>query len=111
MMTKQEIFTKVRKHLLSQGKQAMRGSCCGYRGNDGTSCAAGCLIPDEEYHEGLEFHSVMSVHVAAVLEPIVGEANMGLVRDLQVIHDTRFSRDWAGELNTLANQYGLHTED
>lgn len=51
----QEIFNKVATHLLTQGKRSVAsdGSCM-YRGPEGTKCAIGCLIEDDEYHPLLE---------------------------------------------------------
>lgn len=49
--TLQEIFDIVANHLLTQGKKSMdsTGRFCNYRGKDGTKCAAGVLIPDDQY--------------------------------------------------------------
>jgi len=54
-LTPQQIFDKVATHLMTQGKQAHneRNECV-YRGLGGTSCAMGCLIPDECYDQGME---------------------------------------------------------
>ncbi len=61
-MTKQEIFDKVKAHLLAQGKRAVNGDGnCMYRGMDGTKCAVGCLIPDELYTPLLENHSAYGI--------------------------------------------------
>lgn len=58
-MTPQQAFDRVAKHLLEQGRKSMGtmpdgSSACAYRGEDGTACAVGCLIPDECYDEVLE---------------------------------------------------------
>ena len=70
-MTLQEIYDKVKAHLIAQGRPAMcvltgeegytgatgspiRGEVCMYRAPDGAKCAAGCLIPDEKYHPSME---------------------------------------------------------
>jgi hypothetical protein len=50
----QEIFNKVKKHLLTQARPSLRQTLanaveCAYRGDDGTKCAVGCLITDEAY--------------------------------------------------------------
>ena len=55
LLTNQEIFDKVAVHLLTQNKQSRTGDVgCAYRGNDGLSCAIGCLIPDAEYTQDIE---------------------------------------------------------
>ena len=55
-MTLQEIFDKVKVHLLAQGKPAVDWvtSQCRYRAPDGLKCAVGCLITDEAYTPDIE---------------------------------------------------------
>jgi hypothetical protein len=49
-MTQQETFDTVVRHLFTQGRPALRGNNCAYRGDGfATSCAVGCLIGDDEY--------------------------------------------------------------
>jgi hypothetical protein len=56
MRTIQETFDFVITHLRKQGKRATQGGGkeCAYRGDDGTSCAIGCLIPDNIYDPEIE---------------------------------------------------------
>lgn len=48
-MTNQEIFEKVAKHLLDQGRRSTLATptgdegACAYRGTGGAKCAVGCL--------------------------------------------------------------------
>ncbi len=45
--TAQEVYSQVRKHLLTQKMKSIEeGKGCVYRGPDGLMCAAGCLISD-----------------------------------------------------------------
>lgn len=58
-MTEQEIFNKVYLHLKKQGCKAgtmtaFKSFNCAYRGPNNTSCAVGCLIPDELYDPEIE---------------------------------------------------------
>jgi hypothetical protein len=55
-MTKQEIFNKVWAGFEAQNWQrATQGGACKYRTTDGSrKCAAGMLIPDEEYNSKME---------------------------------------------------------
>lgn len=58
-MTEQEIFNKVYLHLKGQGCKAgtmtaSKSFNCAYRGPNNTSCAVGCLIPDELYDPEIE---------------------------------------------------------
>lgn len=57
--TKQEAFDTMVAHLRRQGKPSVLtgGSSriyCAYRGADGSKCAVGCLIPDDDYKPSFE---------------------------------------------------------
>lgn len=94
-MTRQEIFDTVVTHLFTQGVQSasVSGDRCFYRGPNGTMCAVGCLIPDEEYEEDFEMRTVLSLYMflrntgkAEKTREILGE-NEYLLADLQQVHD------------------------
>lgn len=61
MNTMQEEFDAVVAHLYKQGKKAMSGKGCAYRGENGTMCAVGCRIPDEMYDPKMEGQFVFSL--------------------------------------------------
>lgn len=55
----QEVFDFIVRHILDQGEPAIKGNgpdanYCQYRTENGLSCAAGCLIPDEDYEASME---------------------------------------------------------
>lgn len=112
-MTAQKIFNTVVTHLHTQGKQAMgkRGNneICLYRGRRGTSCAVGCLIPDELYSRKMEKKGVNRVFgmFPEVKKTIVGkdQNKVDLLGDLQNAHDdARYWRqggDPAGSVTRL----------
>ena len=53
--TPQEIFDYVIQRLLEQGKRSMaEEEGCKYRGDGGTRCALGWLIPDARYHAEMD---------------------------------------------------------
>ena len=128
-MTKQEIFDTVLTHLRKQGGPSWSaGDGCRYRGLDGTSCAVGCLIPDELYDpliEGVEvgliFEAVVPYHLlnrAQELLPIYGRIanHLGaehslLLHELQEAHDIAlFSSGlaaWEEEMRRIARDFGL----
>ena len=60
MNTMQHEFDAVVAHLYKQGKPAMAmydagvSAGCAYRGDNCTSCAVGCRIPDSMYDDGME---------------------------------------------------------
>jgi len=124
-MTKQEIYTKVRNHLLSQGTKSMLSRSsndfqaqCAYRGEEGRSCAAGCLIPDENYSPALESFSATSPRVAAAMGfpgdnaelSLEQEEQLHMIRQLQIIHDTFDPCNWRERLDMVAKRYGFSTE-
>lgn len=97
---RQEVFDKITKHLLDQGRPSsvenpLNGQrTCLYRGPEGLSCAAGCLIDDEHYDEALENQSVNSFQVMNALR--LSGINTGdnilmqMIRELQLVHDSTF---------------------
>lgn len=48
------IGKKISDHLTQQRAVSGRKGVCLYRGPDGTSCAVGCLILNEDYQSGME---------------------------------------------------------
>jgi len=119
-MSKQEIFDKVAKHLLTQGRKATHtqpdaNSVCMYRTPDGLKCAAGCLIPDEIYHpqmEGKRFGGLIreEAAVAALFKP----EDLGLIFQLQLMHDSTasstFKKTIPKDLIYIADQYNLNKD-
>jgi len=53
-MSPQEVFETIARHLFTQGVQAKANTVCLYRGDNGTKCAVGCLIPDDMYNPDME---------------------------------------------------------
>ncbi len=114
MMTRKEVFEKVKNHLLAQmevsltdGSEAGGGApMCAYRGRNGLKCAIGCLIPDEKYSQKLEGISISRVSSATLLSALDGEVptdrdTITMLYFLQGIHDGDHPRDWARKLDTL----------
>jgi hypothetical protein len=113
-MTQQEIFDKVTMHLLRQGKKSQSAgdnTTCLYRGPDGTSCAVGCLIKDEFYFSSLENLGVDTTEVIEALRQsgVMGASfsSLGLLNDLQKLHDYANPSEWKEELSALAKRWGL----
>lgn len=57
-MTDQELFDKACKGIVDQGGPSIDTRGCVYRSNNGRKCAAGHLIPDEEYSPAWEGNGV-----------------------------------------------------
>ncbi len=92
-MTKQEMFDTVATHLFSQGKQALYGDgTCAYRGDEGTKCAIGCLIPDDVYTEDMEGRGIAENLSEDWDFPVLRrlfntQHKQELAFDLQAVHD------------------------
>lgn len=121
-VVKQDIFDKVATHLLKQNKrcegdvQLVDGSNyhgCLYRGPNSLKCAAGCLIPDEDYKPELEGHSIDEDAPYSLISEYFMEKyeyNKEIIRfikELQVIHDCSYVEDWKSELKNRAKREGL----
>lgn len=109
-MTRQEIFTKVSTHLLTQGVRATGPRGCSYRGDNGTKCAVGCLISDEHYTKGLEGGSVDSLVVQEALANSgidLDSESRSLLSSLQRLHDNCGPLTWADGLARIAAGFGL----
>lgn len=101
--TAQEVFNKVYCHLMTQMMRCEDGITCLYRDDDGLKCAAGCLIPDEEYK--LEMEGNGWSHL--VSEGMVPPEHKQLIIDLQHIHDGVSIDMWKEQLREIALNHGL----
>ena len=120
-MNQQEIFDKVATHLIAQGKQSMGvgygplgAAGCAYRGDGGTMCAAGCLIPDDEYKpqfEGIPWVSIAN-DVPSFLD--APDEDHDLIDSLQLVHDDEnyweTPETLKDALRDVANCYGLSAD-
>ena len=106
-MTDQQMFTKVARHLIKQGKKSIKDGQCLYRGPEGTSCAIGCLIPDEMYTEEIEGKAVSEHEALELVLASLGITNLNLAMDLQSIHDGYSPDSWKSSLGFLAEKYNL----
>lgn len=102
--TEQQVFDHIKNHLLSQGERSMKSEeLCGYRGQGGTICAAGCLIPDDVYNEDWESKCWRSLVVDEGVSPYHGT----LILEMQMIHDKVMPEHWEDALKDLAQRKGL----
>lgn len=112
-MNAQQIFDKVATHLIKQGKRAAikdeYGKVCMYRAPDGCKCAAGCLIPDRLYRAGMERRGVIDLSESFELPKFFSQ-HLGLIANLQAVHDVRRPSRWRGALRRVAKLYGLNTD-
>lgn len=111
-MTRQEIFTKVYKHLMKQRKQAQDSKgFCQYRNSSGLKCAIGCLIPDELYNKewdkrGDTAYTIL-LKCKELNELLDGSKNSDMLGNLQSVHDDNNVDLWENELEKVAKTYHL----
>ena len=105
-MNNQEVYDKVKSHLLSQGRKSLdaRGKCA-YRGDNGAMCAVGVLIPDDMYNRGMEGAACSTSELRGVLDML--EIDPRLAQELQYIHDRALPNIWPDELKALARHFRL----
>lgn len=122
MTTQQEFFDKTVRLLIEQGGPAFEQNhaTCKYRAKDGTKCAVGMWIPDEEYAKA-SFEGA-SVDTAAGYWPsivtLADEVGMNLLHSMQAAHDgpamNRLTGDdWVAAFKyrarRVADEFGLNT--
>lgn len=115
-MTNQEIYDKVCDHFAKQGRQSVDAvdNACMLRGDNGTSCAVGCLIADEDYDPKMEMRMGNGVGMFFDDYPDVAKKigntkeNIELLDALQTAHDFAKNRDnIVGRLMEIAYRFGL----
>lgn len=118
-MDKQEIFNRVATHMAKQGCRSTRidpdssKKVCSYRGDDGTMCSTGCLIPDENYSEKMEGKHIIDTAVQRVLKEIGvldkddALESLCMLCYLQDIHDHTPVNEWERDFKELAEHYFL----
>lgn len=119
-MTKQEIFNKAARHLLTQNARSGTEGGCLYKGPNGLRCAVGCLFPehyDTSSFEGMAAGSEeLRPHliVCGILpenDPDSSLATLCLLDRLQRIHDSFAPANWRQELTEAADDYGFQMID
>lgn len=111
-MTEQTAFNIVKNHLLTQMTKSIEGNQCLYRGPNGTKCAIGALITDEEYKRiedaGRIFHGVYEVEDLQIVS--LQGLTIDFLGELQAIHDQYEVQDWKNQLEIFAKKYNLQYE-
>lgn len=110
----QEVFDTVARHLLRQGRRSTRLHKMwgrvqnAYRGDDGLSCAIGCLIPDKRYDGAMEGRDIETLieWFGESLPGFFGRYTI-LLGDLQEVHDIRLPLVWKDALVVVAVDHGL----
>lgn len=117
----QRLFDDIAEHLLTQNKKSTlryNKTRCRYRGDEeGTSCAIGCLIPDEMYDESMEGHGVSNLfYTHSIFKNFLNkkydnvintDEGMDLVCAMQLVHDAESVCDWKSALKKRAAKFNL----
>jgi hypothetical protein len=113
VLTKQEIFTRVADHLLTQFDKSISSDSlfCAYRAPDGKKCAIGCLITDAAYSPELEGALVWRSAVRnALLLSGVRDADTSIMQmlvELQTLHDCTEPQRWIEGLDKICKTHEL----
>lgn len=110
-MTAQEIFNQSYLGVLRQGRTSYGPIGCRYRRPDGCKCAAGQVIPDNEYKEDMEGQRFGRIFDRTSIE----EMHSGLIEDLQFYHDAMphhlrggcFRAEWRARAWKVAKRFSL----
>jgi hypothetical protein len=119
MLNKQEVFTKVKNHLLTQRQKSIRDSAqnsrCVYRGPSGLMCAIGCLIPDSKYTKEMDHHEmdvhILMKHFSGIFDDVFDIEDRDIIHmlySLQSTHDKFPVCDWEKLLMMAAKRYGVN---
>lgn len=117
LASRQEIFSQVATHLLTQNKKSLKANefghrICMYRDDNGLSCAVGSLISDKEYVKIKEITDIENStwqSVTAIIAPMYPNTceHEQLIVDLQEVHDQYVETNWRQQLVMLAFKNGL----
>lgn len=91
-----EAWEKMRAHLLKQRRKSQDGFSCLYRGPDGTKCAVGCLIADEDYRPAMEREVVGLLDRDEI--PGLAGISLSVLQQAQRTHDHSPTGDWRYQL-------------
>ena len=106
-LTKQEMFDKAVRHLLTQRSRSLdkENEFYAYRGEEGKMCAIGIFIPNELYNEDLEHKQCHDIWGLLGLNIEL----LKLAENLQFCHDRMSPGDWHWKLREIAKNFSLDT--
>jgi hypothetical protein len=126
MLTKQEAFNIAARGIIDQGGpsvtfgQSYLGGThglprCSYRGDSGSKCAIGHLIPDQEYNDRFDSFPMSLVDLCKIVENLK-EMEISFLNLLQNAHDGAYSekdvpflKGYKERMHTIANIHHLNT--
>jgi len=105
-----DVFNYVIDHLRRQGLPSLASGLCAYRGENGTMCAAGALMTDEEYDPRWELKMIDDLCRGNLLPNLLRERiepHLDMVADLQKFHDNYLEYD-DGIFNKCTEEFVYH---
>lgn len=103
-MTLQQIFNKVARHLMKQGKAKRKQLVC----DDGTRCAIGCLLPENLHDRSGIVLSYNNYPQRLIEQSTRSLKKQFMLEDLLVLHDNCKEDTWPEELLAISQEYGLN---
>jgi hypothetical protein len=112
LTTDEGVFEFVKQHLITQGEKSSSSTSCYYRNSSELSCAIGCLIEDQFYNDGLEFHNGDDPLVIEAVKKSLPNwvINKDMLLSLQSVHDEYEVEEWEWQLEILEKQL-FHREE
>lgn len=99
-MTNQEAFDKVWQFFIveknpqsfeNSADNLVFGAACAYRGQNGSKCAVGCLIPDELYSPDMEDKRIFAIiELYPEIKTLFADVDGFFLAKIQEIHDHHF---------------------
>ena len=97
-----EVIDFVKRHLMKQNRNSVsEQGFCNYRGINDTKCAAGCLIPDEDYKPSME----RRLWKGLIRAYNFTDSHQKLIEELQNIHDSFEVSEWAEKIDALRLEF------
>lgn len=103
--TAAEILSFVGTNLLKQNAKSKFSHYlerCALRGSSGNKCAIGFLIPDEKYHQRMDYMGPVGPMLGSLK---ISTRHETMLKELQQIHDAYNVEDWRVSLLALASAY------
>lgn len=105
----QALFDRVVGAVRDQGYVKSEGASesCMYRGDEGTRCHVGLLIPPDAYRTAFEGCTVRELRELGLFFTALPDPHIDLLEHFQGIHDDDVPEDWETAFEALAHQLGL----